>query len=73
MTTTPKSPLKKARLKAGYKTQAEFALAIGMSESQMSNLERGAVESFPRSNTIKKMAKALNVPEKQIYLWFFKQ
>ena len=48
-----------------FKTQREFAKAVGISEAAMSAIMKG--DSTPSVGTVRRMAEALDVPEQELF------
>ena len=48
-----------------FKTQREFAKAVGISEAAMSAIMKG--DSSPSVGTVRRMAEALDVPEQELF------
>ena len=61
-----------ARVTAGFLTQLEAAKALHISRTQVSNLERGAIKSYPRRQLIEKLKEVYSVSERDVLLWFIK-
>lgn len=54
------------RVAAGYRSQTEFATAIGKGSSWVSRLERGAAKELPPPEDVALLAKHLNVSQAEL-------
>jgi len=58
--------MERAAQRAGFKTQAEFARALGVSEKQVNRWFKGRIEPNPASKN--KIQNVLGVPFESLYL-----
>lgn len=65
-------PLVKARIKAGFRTQKEFAEETGLARVHLSRLEAGKIKTIPHAATICILAQAIKVKEEKIISWYTK-